>query len=249
MKIFLAATLHDSMGKLLDRPSDILQKVEEIYEGVAVVATVNTNPVVVDYIRKTGWAFATSSRQAGVARREAVRLALEGDADAVHLIDLFQLLHWLEADPEELRSALQGSGDRHLNVIGRSETAMERFPRPLQETCRFVKQFSRAAFGQAYDLMSGCRIISREAGEAVLESSQAEGAEVDGEWIAIVRHLPDSQIGHQDVSSLRHFDEVFALVAPQDPGPRVDWASPQTWVQVLELCVRTCRAAISPRIE
>lgn len=230
----------------MDRPSEILPEVERVYEGMAVVATSDTSPVVVDYLRRSDWEFSVMPRKAGLARREALRLAMDAGADLIHVVDLFQLLHWLESRPEELRSILDADMRWPLTVIGRSEAVIEDSPGPLREAHRLVALFTEVAFGQPLDLMSGCRTMTREAGEAILRESVAEGSEVDGEWVAIVQEAFDTPVHSTEVIGLRHFDEAVTLTMPEDPGPRVDWGSPFTWVQVMETCLAVCRAAISP---
>lgn len=246
MRAYLAATVHDTMGKLMDRPSEFLPQLESVFDGLTIVATAESSPVVVDYLRRAGWPFSTTPRKAGIARREALRLAVEAGADIIQVTDLFQALHWVDIKGEELASTVEAGKRWHLTVIGRAEAVMEGFPRPMREAHRLTGLFTEAAFGEKIDLVSGCRVLSRDAAEAILLESVAVGAEVDGEWVAIVKRSLAQPPHTLEVIGLRHFDEAFGLISPENPGPRVDWRSPHTWILVLEACIAACRASIRP---
>ena len=120
----LAATSHDTQGRLapaIARHADLLR---DIFAGIAINATHSTHPRVVAALREQLGAQVIVHPQdeatIGRARRDAVRLALESEAQAILYCDLDHLTRWAEGNPDELRATVAAQPGAEFLVVGRS---------------------------------------------------------------------------------------------------------------------------------
>ena len=229
----LAATSHDTKGRLIPaiaRSGDLLR---ELFAGIAINVTHSTHPGVVAAMRDRLGAqvivHPENEATIGRARRDAVRLALDFPAPWVLYCDFDHLMRWVEANPEELRATLATQPGAAFVVIGRSARAFAAEPKRLRETEELVNRIYGKMTGRDWDLMFAVRRMSRAAAGEIVRSAKEESVANDVEWPLLAERAGFS-MGYVAANGLT-YRTMEEFGAPADSGD----ASAENWIKRVEL--------------
>ncbi|HEX5505229.1 MAG TPA: hypothetical protein VFW96_21610 [Thermomicrobiales bacterium] len=191
--VALAATLHDPGGALLPLLRPALPDLARRYAGLAILATDDTAPALLDLLRAAG--AAVESRPADYAavgrrRLDAVRRAagLAPEVAAVHLCDFDRLLHWWHAYPDELADVVAHAARVDLLILGRTARAWATHPAVQVETEHLANRAASLLYGAEVDVCAGSRGLSRRAVDYLVARSRERGVGADAEWPLLLRH-------------------------------------------------------------
>jgi hypothetical protein len=120
--------------------------------------------------------------QLGRARRAAVELSLQLDAQALLFCDFDRALHWAEHYPDELADIVAGLVERDCTVLGRTERAFAAHPRIQRDTEAIVNTVYATVSGHAWDVTAAARGLSRRAATAILAGCPEESIGTDVAW-------------------------------------------------------------------
>ena len=231
--VALAATSHDSEGRLtqaIARNGDLLR---ELFAGIAINVTHSTHPGVVLAMRDRLGAqvivHPENEATIGRARRDAVRLALEFPVPWVLYCDFDHLIRWAQANPDELRATLQTRSSAAFLVIGRSANAFAAEPQRLQETEILVNRVYTKMTGRDWDLMFAVRCMSRAAAQEIVRSAKEDSVANDVEWPLLAERAGFS-MGYAAADGLT-YRTMEEFGAPADSGD----VSAENWIKRVEL--------------
>jgi hypothetical protein len=110
-KVFLASPLHDPDGKLIPLVNESAGKLIRLYGKNAVISASNkTKKELIDKLSALGFKVVIQTEATGFDLgsnyRYAMKSALSGGADYVHLVDFDRALHWARRFPNELRDVI-----------------------------------------------------------------------------------------------------------------------------------------------
>lgn len=187
--IVLAATQHDLDGRLYDQTERVLPVLTRIFAGLAIQATHATQERMLTLLTGAGalvrceeLEWPTGLRHLGLARRTAVGLALQLDAQAILFCDLDRALHWAERYPDELAQVAARLAGSDFTVLGRTRRAFESHPRVQRDTEAIINRVYATASGQAWDVTAAARGLSRRAAAAILAGCLEESIGTDVAW-------------------------------------------------------------------
>lgn len=191
--VALAATLHDPGGELLLLLRPALPGLARRYAGLAILATDDTAPAMLDLLADAGATVETRPADyAAVGRRrlDAVRRAagLAPDVAAVHLCDFDRLLHWWHAYPDELEDVVAQMSSVDLLILGRTARAWATHPAVQVETEQLANRAISLLYGVDVDVCAGSRGLSRRAVDYLAARSRELGVGTDAEWPLLLRH-------------------------------------------------------------
>jgi len=227
MRVALAATVHDTGGRLAPAIPRVAAALGEVFTGVALNATEETDPAVIAaaeaclsprLIRHPA-----NEATIGRERRNGVALALGFGADAVLYCDFDHMVRWIEADPAELRRTLTAVPDADMLVVGRTTRSFAEEPRRLQETEAVVNYVYRLMTGHAFDLMFAVRRLSGRAADLVVNESREDTLANDVEWPLLVERAGLS-LGYAEADGLYYRTmEQFGEPADTHDGEPFEW--------------------------
>lgn len=189
LDVALVYTVHDPgfrIGRVLKA---LLPTLDLPHRGICGTASPETADETVSLLEKLGPVRRdTANRAIGVARRQALRLAIEGSAGFFHYCDLDRLLHWWRAYPAELRAAVARIPGHDYLVIGRTDRAFRTHPECQRLTeavtnrvgTLILRRF-RPEIGN-WDFAAGSAALSRAVAAHILARSRAESNATDLEW-------------------------------------------------------------------
>ncbi len=201
--VALVTTLHDPTGRMVEPTRRLLTGLRELYEGIIVVPTSATSPLLLEAISEaTVQPLAESDGNIGVGRRHALRLGLGSGAQHLHYCDFDRILHWLGRYPQELVSVLQAIQRHDYLILGRTERAFASHPRVQRDTEAITNHAFSLWFGQSVDVSAGSCGVSRGAAELLLAGSTAPTNATDAEWPALVRMMEGRRVGYLETEGL-----------------------------------------------
>lgn len=184
MTPILLTTVHDPHGKLVEATQNELLSIAELYAGMVVEMTDNTDPRLKHLLSNVAHIHYNPPGDIANARRLLIRngLLLQ-PAGHFHFADYDRLLHWWIHYPDELRQVVAVIPDYDFVVLGRTERAMQTHPFVQRQTERLINRLFAHAFGQRIDPLTASRGISNRAAQVINAYSCAVGpAGVDVEW-------------------------------------------------------------------
>ena len=246
----LAATLHDPAGRmlpLLKRHAPALGR----YAAVAVAATPQTRPDVVDLLLASGAHVLRGGPEVGKGRRDAVAAASRVADGDVLCVDFDRWLFWAETEPHELvalPARLTARRPRPWYVaVGRSRRAWESHP-AVQRACEGPthRALSLAA-GRTMDATAGCCWLAPEGLRIVLASSTEASNATDLEWPAILLRLDPRRLGFVRVEGLAFETAAFFPREVAAAGGGAAWIAqsydrPEVWAARLRLAADSTAA-------
>lgn len=192
MTPILLTTVHDPHGKLVEATQNELLSIAELYAGMVVEMTDNTDPRLKHLLSNVAHIHYNPPGDIANARRLLIRNGLLlHPAGHFHFADYDRLLHWWIHYPDELRQVVAVIPDYDFVVLGRTERAMQTHPFVQRETERLINRLFAHAFGQAMhpeqrrrvDPLTASRGISNRAAQVINTYSCAVGpAGIDVEW-------------------------------------------------------------------
>lgn len=165
MSVAFATIIHDAEGQLVEPIRAAAPALRRMFSDFAASLTEATDPRVANALTEALGArvarHPTGEAIIGLARRNAVALALEGDAERVLYSDMDHVLRWIDADPEEMQAVLSAEPEAQLLIIGRTTEAMAAVPRRLRDTETPVNRAYELLTGRAADLLFAVRRMDR----------------------------------------------------------------------------------------
>ncbi len=187
--VALAATLHDPHGADLPALRAALPGLATRYAGMAIFATAETPEYVTAPLVAVGASVTRHPSDLGEigwrrlgAAREAATMA-----DAVHLCDFDRLLHWWHHWQAELETIIARVATVDLLILGRTERAWATHPANQLETEGLANRVVSHFFGEAVDICSGSRGLSRRAAEWLALHGREHSVGTDAEWPLLLR--------------------------------------------------------------
>lgn len=190
--VALAATLHDASGALVPMIARRLAGLRRLYAAIAVTTSPGT-AARVNAALVAGGVFAGTPRpnRRGPLYRRALRAALASGAAYVHYLDFDRALHWADTRPDELAAVLGIAAAHDALVIGRTAAAHRSHQRALVETEGRANDAFAARLGvrRRVDFLVPSFVLTRTLAAALVRRSHARGAEIYGEWPALLATL------------------------------------------------------------
>ncbi len=245
VRVALAITYHDPHGHMHDQIARVLPQLAGLFGGIAVSASPAAPQASLDCFAGVG---ALVERQAqtaprpkiGLARRNAVRLALEFDCPFVMYCDGDTSLHWAERYPQELAHVVARIHECDFTLLGRTQRAFETLPRCQHDTEVMVNQVFQRVSGHAWHITSAARGLSRRAAQAILEGCPDESFSTDASWPLFILQRRDFSMGYIEVEGQefetadRHQAEVARAGGLDLWRAQLD-ADPRQWAHRLDM--------------
>ena len=189
LDVGLVYTVHDPEFRIGRVLKSLLPGLGLPYRSVCGTASPETADATVRLLEKLGPVRRdTANRAIGVARRQALKLALEGPAGHFHYCDLDRLLHWWRTYPAELGRTVGLIPGRDYLIIGRTERAFGTHPECQRLTEGITNRVGTAVLGRFcpaardWDFAAGSAGLSREVAAYLVGRSRAESNATDLEW-------------------------------------------------------------------
>lgn len=224
MSIAFATIIHDTEGKLVEPIRTAAPRLRRMFSGFAASLTEATDLRVATALTESlgariDW-HPTGEAIIGLARRSAVALALEGDAERVLYSDMDHVLRWIDADPGEMNEMLSTQPEAQLLIIGRTAEAMAAVPQRLRDTESPVNRAYELLTGRAADLLFAVRRIDRAAASDIVAHSRVDSIANDVEW-PLLAERRGHRVGYAAAHGLQYrtIDEYGAAADSHDHDP------------------------------
>lgn len=209
MTTALAILYHDPDGQLIQQTERVLPLLAQTFSGIAIAASAAANPRALDLWREQGALVVQDAEsdvppylRLGLARRQAVTLALDHELSHVLYCDGDRVVHWAQHYPDELRQIADRVQDHDFTVLGRTPRAFESHPGVQRDTEGVVNKVFARATGWHWDVGSGSRGLSRRAIEAINAHCPDEAISVDVTWPLCLHSLGGYSLGYVTVEGL-----------------------------------------------
>ena len=255
LSISLAATLHNPEGSMLDQAVRVLPTLTALFPVITIRASAATHAGLVETLRNAGAcvdtrpAAAADGQKLGLARSEAVTLALEHSPAYLFYCDLDRALHWAEHYPAELADTSRRLQDFDFTVLGRTERAFLSHPRVQRDTEAIINHVFQLVSGLDWDVGAGARGLSRRAAEAILSGCHDENLSTDVSWPLYLRSQAGYRLGSILTEGLEFETQDRHTAQVEAAGGLDAWleqfdADPQRWLERLELAGSHLRAIL-----
>jgi hypothetical protein len=189
MRITLATTYHDKRDRLYDQIAKVLPTLTELFDGIAIQASVEAPERSLALLSARGASIRRndpsqpgSVSMLGRVRRNAVTLALQHDTPLILFFDFDSLLHWAEHYRDELMGILPRLAPYDMTVIGRTQRALDTFPRGQRATEDLVNELFARVSSHSWDVMRSGRGLSRHAAETIVGGCLDDHISTDVSW-------------------------------------------------------------------
>ena len=247
MNVSLAIIHADPQERLHAQIKRIAPVLADIFDGIAVRASAITSQRSLERFaaagahiyqdpldRADGWS------KIGLARRDAIRLALQLDCPFILYCDSDRILHWAERYPQELTDVVARLSEFDFTVLGRTPRAFATHPRMQRDTEAIVNHIFATFSGRPWDVTAAARGLSRRAAEAILDGCFDEEVSTDVSWPVFLQGRDGFAQGYLETNGLefetadRFEDKVTAAGGLAQWLAQLD-ADPRRWVQRLEM--------------
>jgi hypothetical protein len=253
LPVSLAATLHNPEGSMLSQAVHVLPTLTALFPAIAIRASAATHTGLVQVLRNAGAlvdnrpAAAADGQKLGLARREAVALALADSPSFILYCDLDRALHWAEHYPAELADTCRRLQDFDFTVLGRTARAFLTHPRVQRDTEAIINHVFMLVSGLDWDVGAGARGLSGAAARAVLDGCHDENLSTDVSWPLYLRSQTGFRLGSILSEGLEFETQDRYSVQVEAAGGLQAWldqfdADPQRWLERLELAGSHLRA-------
>ncbi len=243
--VALAMTLHDTEGRLGYQLSRMLPVLTEIFGGLAVRVTRDTDSGLLDRLASAGVkidleAPATGDSRIGQARRVAVDLALQFSKPFVMYCDCDRVLHWAEYHRAELARIAEEIVQHDFTVLGRTSRAYGTHPRVQRDTEAIINHVFALCSGTRWDVSAAARGLSRRAADSVVRGCPDDNISTDVSWTLFLQWAGGFSMGYIETEGLefetadRYGDEIAKAGGLAAWIAQLD-ADPQQWAQRLDL--------------
>lgn len=203
MSVALAVTYHDPEARLVPQVERVLPFLVKTFSGIAVRASHLATPQGLSRFKAAGARIFQPDLDTGevgsglgLARRQALELALGLNTATLLYCDCDRILHWMEVYPTELTQVLLLLPEHDFTVIGRTERAFQSHPRVQRDTEAILNHLFGLVLGQSWDGMAGARGLSRRATQAILNGCSDEEISVDVSWPLYLKSLGGYTLGY-----------------------------------------------------
>ena len=193
--ITLAVTIHDPDAGLLWRIKKCLSSVQAFFDDVIVVATPQTHPDVLKYLReKKCIVDHRKKNMVGETYFRAFELGVEQKGSYIFACDFDRALHWIDRYPSELQQLVKklrkSTGQKAEYIV------CERTPRAYRthhEALYTCEQIANRLVSNAlhekkqHDFMSGVCIASQKTGNTLLHYGPYAGIEHMAVWPLVLQ--------------------------------------------------------------
>ncbi len=244
---------------MLDQTLRVLPVLQSIFPAIAIRASAVTHPHLSRVLRSAGVtvddhpAPTVDGQKLGLARSQAVALALQTSSPCILYCDFDRILHWAEHYPAELAWIGDRIQDFDFTVLGRTERAWQSHPRVQRETEAIINHVFQLVTNLDWDVGAGARGLSRCAAQALLSGCHDENLSTDVTWPLFLRRLASSNYGYTQAcifaEGLEFETQDRWPHAVQAAGGQEAWlhqfdADPQRWLERLELAGGHLRAML-----
>lgn len=251
--VILATTYHDPEGRLYEQVLRTMPTLTTIFQGIALTATAQAPDHVLSVLAEQQVAIEREDPERGakigLARRDAVELALRFDASFILYCDFDRILHWIEAYPEELAGIVSQISAYDFTVLGRTERAFASHPKVQRDTEAIINYVYATVSGNDWDVTAAARGLSRSCAQAIVEGCTEETLGTDVAWPLYVQNTRSFTLGSIATDRLefetqdRHPTEIAAA------GDTTKWlaqldADPRRWLQRVKLAATEIEAII-----
>jgi hypothetical protein len=243
----LAITYHDPEGRLCEQLRRALPILLEIFSGLAVRASHASSPrsislldsvealVIQEQRRRT-----SNPPHLGIARREAIALALKTESSSIMYSDGDRVLHWAERHPAELARVAEQLPECDFTVMGRTDRAFQSHPRVQRDTEAIINHVFEMASGKPWDVTAGARGLSRRSAEAILKGCFDEDLSTDVSWPLYLRSLGGFSFAYLRTEGLEFETPDRYGREIEDAGGHAEWmrqfdSDVERWVGRLDL--------------
>lgn len=224
MSTAFATIIHDIEGRLVEPIRAAAPELRRMFSGFAASLTEATDPRVAAALGEALGASVASHPTGeaiiGLARRSAVGLALQGDAERVLYSDMDHVLRWIDADRSEMYEVLSAQPEAQLLIIGRTAEAMAAVPQRLRDTETPVNRAYELLTGRTADLLFAVRRMDRKAAGDIVAHSRVDTIANDVEW-PLLAEQRGHRVGYAAAHGLtyRTIDEYGAAADGYDHDP------------------------------
>jgi hypothetical protein len=253
--ISLATYTHDPRGELLEPIKERMPPLTEIYDGIFIVVTDETDSRVPEWLEGFGCTVVIQEDgvgydRVGDARRLAISAASEGSSGHVHFVDLDRVFLWAGSHPYELRRVVREIPDHEFLIIGRTPRAMETHPVSQRETERLANRVTSLVLCQEVDVTAASRGLSQGAAKTILEYSKAKSFDTDAEWPVIIHCRSDMSISYIQVDGLGFEDWLKSSGEVEAAGGLEEWKrakdeDPARWLHRMRFAQMIAEAALA----
>lgn len=238
--IAFATVLHDTEARLAGPIEAAAPALRAMFGGIAVSLTEATDPrmatLLSDVLGARVAYHPTGEAIIGLARRNAVALALECGTDQVLYSDLDHVLRWLDVAPEEMAEVLASQPEAQALIIGRTERAMAAMPKRLRDTEMPVNCAYELLTGRRADLLFAVRRLDREAAGDIVAHARVDSIANDVEWPLLAEQL-GHRVGYAEAHGL-HYRTIDEYGAEADSYDR----DALQWIRRLEIAGEMAKA-------
>jgi len=203
MSVALAVTYHDPEARLVPQVERVLPLLVKTFSGIAVRASPLATEQGLSRFRAAGASILQAESNTGkvgsglgLARRQALELALGFETPTLLYSDCDRILHWAENFPTELAHVLLLMAEHDFTIIGRTERAFQSHPRVQRDTEAILNHLFSLVLGQSWDGMAGARGLSCRAAQAILDGCRDEEISVDVSWPLYLQSLGGYTLGY-----------------------------------------------------
>jgi hypothetical protein len=246
MTVELALTLHDPENRMYVQAQRAIPRLVEIFNGIAIRPSAITNPGILTLFSAVDARLDLSSpliavgAGLGLARSQAVALALKSQASHVMYCDCDRVLHWAEYYPDELAGVAERLIENDFTVLGRTKQAFATHPQVQRDTEAIINKVFHLVSGWDWDVGAGARGLSRRAVETILAGCQDENLSNDVSWPLFLRAQGGFSFCHIHTEGLEFETTDRYKTEVEVAGDREAWieqfdADPQRWLERLDL--------------
>lgn len=239
-----------------DQIERVMPALTRIFGGLAIQAAYASQPRAIELLRSAGALVCQETTaefnglpMLGGARRSALELAFQLDAEFRLFCDFDRILHWAEYHPAELERVVAAITTHDFTVLGRTERAFASHPRVQRDTEAIINRVYATSSGNSWDVTAAARGLSRRAALAILEGCADRSIGTDVSWPLFLARTGGFTLGYMATEGLEF--ETADRFADQiaHAGGLTQWlaqldASPQQWAFRLELARIEVEAAI-----
>jgi len=258
----LACTLHDPHAGMLEQTRRALPQLLRIFPLIFIRASTATHPEISVVLQAAGVVVDGrptpngDGNALGLARAQAVKLAVEQAASHIFYCDYDRILHWVEHYPAELERTSRAVQEYDFCVLGRTERAWGTHPRVQRDTEAIINHAFRLVSGLDWDVGDGARGLSLRAARAILAGSHEENLSTDVSWPLFLRRHSAQEFengytqncilteGLEFETADRFAKEVRAAGGLEAWLEQFD-ADPRRWSERLELAAGHVRAMLA----
>lgn len=251
--VILATTYHDPAGRLYEQAMRTMPDLFTVFQGVALTATAQASERVLALLDGQQIAIKREDQERGakigLARRDAVELALQFDAPFILYCDFDRILHWIEAYPEELTRIVSQIAAHDFTVLGRTERAFASHPKVQRDTEAIINYVYAAVSGNDWDVTAATRGLSRSCAQSIVEGCTEETIGSDVAWPLYVQNTGRFTLGFIATDGLEFETQDRHPVEVATAGNTANWltqldADPRRWLHRVNLAATEIEAII-----